>query len=564
MTQETTGEPSIMLCLSEDDRKLGSSFALSPEDLGAYACITLVMDGALACRILRENSTYREIWVAAGNEEKAMRLATSIKAEAPWRTVYLVQSDPTPSVRNRAREAGLDGVLSLSELVWRCETHDVRYERDIPLAQQAAVQPVATPVNFDSAQSAQQSFVPASGPTLPIAPAPMAPVVPPATAEETLAKPCEAASPASSMAPMSAPSIPTRAAVDSIATGVPYTGGALVAIGGSSAPIAPAPFSPPVDVPLPSSLPSMPLPSAPQPQTTVGAQGHISGSAGALISVVSGSGGSGKSTVAALLARQANRRGLRTALVDGDLQFGDLGTIAAASFSVPLDEVVAQGVPPSGFPQGEPVLFAAPMRLEAAELVLPQFESILKQLQARFDVVVVNTGGNWGDAHALLLEKSMSTIMLIDQRSSSVRACRHALDLCLRCGIATNAFTLVLNRCSKQARFSGVDVAEVLDGAHVAELSDGGSEVEEMMGSGLAEALVHGGNPLATSIDRLLSELLPGLLAATQVTGTSMAGASATLPATSAMPSSRSNRRRGTSGAPKKQRRSRKRTAAER
>lgn len=309
-----------------------------------------------------------------------------------------------------------------------------------------------------------------------------------------------------------------------------------------------------------SAPPAVPPTYAQQPQGAVAAR--VPGSSGALISVVSGSGGSGKSTVAALLARQANRRGLRTALVDGDLQFGDLTTIAAASVSVPLDELVSRGFPPMGFPQGEPVLFAAPVRLEAAELVVPQLEHVLQQLLAQFDVVVVNTGGNWGDAHALLLEKSMATVMLIDQRSSSVRACRHALDLCLRCGIATNAFVLTLNHCSRQGRFTAVDVSEVLDGARVTELSEGGAEVEEMMGSGLIEALVHGGNPLASSVDRLLGEMLPGLLASGQAAigpaGTPGALALAT-PATAG----RESRRRGGVSSPKKQRRSRKRSMAQ-
>ena len=44
--------------------------------------------------------------------------------------------------------------------------------------------------------------------------------------------------------------------------------------------------------------------------------------AGFLLTVVSGSGGAGKSTVATLAALLGARRGLRTALLDADLQFG--------------------------------------------------------------------------------------------------------------------------------------------------------------------------------------------------------------------------------------------------
>ena len=149
----------------------------------------------------------------------------------------------------------------------------------------------------------------------------------------------------------------------------------------------------------------------------------------------------------------------------------------------------------------------------------------------------------------------MATVVLIDQRSSSVRACRHALDLCLRCGIATNSFVLALNRCSKQARFSALDVSEVLHGARVAELSDGGAEVEEMMGSGLAEALVCGGNPLAASIDRLLGEVLPASLAVPAYAGASAGPRpDVTVPLPAGPPMPPEGRRRGRAKNPPKAR----------
>lgn len=511
MTEKTIGEPSIMLCLSPEDKKLGSDFALSPDDLGSYACITLVMDREMARRILRESPTYREVWVAAGNEVEAVRLAAEIKAEASWRMVYLVQREPTVSARGRAHEIGLDGVLSLSELVWRCETFNASDAYLVEPMRPPAVRPEAVP-----ACPAQSQPMPPSAPELlPVpeqcAPYPIpAPLPMPASAPVAPPVPGAAVTPLAAPVPSSAPVPPSAAEPASLPALAPAPSAPLPEIAASLQPVSQGAL----------------LPCAPQPPGIPYPQERSLDCAGSLVSVVSGSGGSGKSTVAALLARQAHRRGLRSALVDGDLQFGDLATLASPTVFVPLDEVAEKGFPAAGFPPGELVLFAAPSRLEASELVVPQFESILQQLLARFDVVVVNTGGNWGELHALLLEKSTVTLMLIDQRSSSVRACRHALDLCLRCGIATNAFTLVLNRCCKQARFSGVDVSEVLHGARVAELFDGGSEVEEMMGSSLVETLIQRGNPMAASIDRLLSEVLPGLTAAPQVMAAPLAPAS--------------------------------------
>ena len=135
---------------------------------------------------------------------------------------------------------------------------------------------------------------------------------------------------------------------------------------------------------------------------------------------------------------------------------------------------------------------------------------LLDQLLARFDVVVANTGAAWAEQHALLLERSSKALFLVDQRPSSLRACQHALDLCGRCGIATGPFLYAVNRCSKNALFTSIDVSCALRGAHVFELKDGGSEVEELLGAGLPFDLIEARNDLCASLERLLQGVLPG------------------------------------------------------
>lgn len=230
---------------------------------------------------------------------------------------------------------------------------------------------------------------------------------------------------------------------------------------------------------------------------------------GFLLTVVSGSGGAGKSTVSAVLAHLGARRGLSVALVDADLQFGDLRDVCASVHSVALDEI-AKGdaeLPPAC--PGEVVLVGAPRRLELSEVLSGCLGEVVDAARSRFDLIVANTGGSWTEQHVQLLERSAAAVFLVDQRASSVRACRHALDLCLRCGIATSSFLLALNRCTRHAPLTSIDVSSALQGAHVAELADGGREVEELLGSGMADQLISSGNELCSSVDRLLDELLP-------------------------------------------------------
>lgn len=230
---------------------------------------------------------------------------------------------------------------------------------------------------------------------------------------------------------------------------------------------------------------------------------------GFLLTVVSGSGGAGKSTVATVLAHLGARRGLSVALVDADLQFGDLRELGGAHAVVSLDDI-AGGVAelPAARP-GAVALVAAPRRLELSEVLAGKLDEVVGAVIGCFDLVVANTGGSWTEQHARLLEQSAAAVFLVDQRASSVRACRHALDLCLRCGIATGSFLLALNRCTRHGPFTSIDVSSALQGAHVIELADGGREVEELLGSGLAAQLVTQGNELCSSADRLLDELLP-------------------------------------------------------
>lgn len=231
--------------------------------------------------------------------------------------------------------------------------------------------------------------------------------------------------------------------------------------------------------------------------------------AGFLLTVVSGSGGAGKSTVSALAALLGTRRGLRTALLDADLQFGDLAALMGSVPSVPVEEIARTGVVPEELCEEPLALVSAPRALERSEVAAASMGSVVDVLVSSFDFVVANTGGGWDDEHLLLLERAAASLFLVDQRASSVRACRHALDLCLRCGIATGSFLLAVNRCTRHAPFTSIDVSSALDGAHVAELAEGGREVEELLGAGMAQSLVEASNPLCASIESVLDELLP-------------------------------------------------------
>ncbi len=225
--------------------------------------------------------------------------------------------------------------------------------------------------------------------------------------------------------------------------------------------------------------------------------------------VASASGGSGKSTVSTLSAVFAQGMGYRTLLIDGDLQFGDVRSMLGVQSARTLDEV-ASGAPIPSPEEGDlPALLAAPSRLEDSERLAASLPGVIERAGASFDVVVVNTGSFWGEQHAVLAECASRVLFLVDQRASSLNACKHALELCGRCGIPTTPFLYAVNRCKRGAPLSSIDVSCALQGASVAELRDGGKAVDELLSAGLALDLVRDENPLCVSLESLLSDVLP-------------------------------------------------------
>lgn len=231
-----------------------------------------------------------------------------------------------------------------------------------------------------------------------------------------------------------------------------------------------------------------------------------------LMPVVSGSGGAGKSSVSVMGAFIARSLGYRTLLLDYDLQFGDAAIMAGVEEALSLDEAMAHPDRLERELRRDPGLavLAAPQRLEAAEDVVHAMPQFLDGLSGAFDVIVANTGAAWAEQHAALLERCSAALFLIDQRASSVRACRHALELCARCGIASGPFQFALNRCAKGAPLTPVDVSSALQGAPVYELRDGGRDVEDYLGGGGAADLLETRNEFCASLEHVMKGLLPG------------------------------------------------------
>lgn len=530
--------PLVALCADEASMAHPELIGLADEQLFAQPWLRLFTLGSEIRTFLRHDRAVDEVWVVSCDDVEPINLAATIKGDRGDVRVCLVSFQGTGSLRSRASAANIDATLTRQAFV----TRYAAFKR---------VRSAATlPIDRGGVADLQDSG-PLFQPEEPVLPAPPPSVVQgaqpqlagiPSIAPLHPAVGVDPSQPARNHA-SAQPVSPIGAALDDAAAGrLPHPPVGCSADGlpqppalasqqaaasphaasAAGAPVPPPGFSSPPDAALVSGAPHQPQFSAPPAPSAVAAPSPIGEPAAfavrqgsqadaLLLPIVSGSGGAGKSAVAVLVALLAQRRGLKTLLLDFDLQFGDMREMTGQPEALGIDEVLAE---PARLAQlapaaGMPALLGAPRHLEEAETVARSAPALLAALGGMFDVIVANTGSAWAEQHAVLLERCSKALFLIDQRASSIAACRRALDLCARCGIAVSPFLFAVNFCAKGAPLTSIDASCALRGAQTVELADGGAEVEEALSEGRPQDLIEAGNPLVASLDALLADILP-------------------------------------------------------
>jgi len=190
--------------------------------------------------------------------------------------------------------------------------------------------------------------------------------------------------------------------------------------------------------------------------------------AGQIVLVFSGKGGIGKSllavNIAAALARDVEGR---TALVDLDLQFGDLGVMLGLESGRNIYQVVEafpnvdadfiEALMPEA-PGGFRVMLG-PQSPEFADLVTAEHARvILDILQSIYDNVVIDTSSHLGEVTLEALERAGQVVVVVDLSLPAVKEAKLALRVFQRLGIAADRIKVVLNRADTNF---GITVTQV-------------------------------------------------------------------------------------------------------
>ena len=239
-----------------------------------------------------------------------------------------------------------------------------------------------------------------------------------------------------------------------------------------------------------------------------------------LVSVISGAGGCGKSTIVAAMAHAASLLGLRAAVLDLDLMFGNLydlmGVDGTADMATLIEPAAAGALP-------EAAIVNAAMRVapgitlwgpvaapERAESMARAVELLIEVLRRESDVIFVDTSVFWGDAAAAAVAASDRCLVVGDMAVSSATGAARAIDLACRVGVPRTACTAVFNRFGARGADEDTAMRFELTCALSSKIriADGGQDLSALMAFGRADEAVGQTGAFATSVREATREML--------------------------------------------------------
>ena len=259
-----------------------------------------------------------------------------------------------------------------------------------------------------------------------------------------------------------------------------------------------------------------PTSSAPAPLADTASTSHRA----PVICAISGSGGCGKSTIVATMAHAASLLGLRAAVLDLDLMFGNLYDLLGADAPHDMATLIEPSVAGA---LAEQDVVAASMRVapgvtlwgpvaapERAELMARPVELLLDILRRESDVVLIDTSVFWGDAVAAAVAACDRCLVVGDAAVSSATSAARVIELASRVGVPRTRMSAVFNRFG--ARGADEDVAMRFEIACALSskirIADGGQDLAALMAFGRADEAVGQASAFATSVREATREML--------------------------------------------------------
>ena len=239
-----------------------------------------------------------------------------------------------------------------------------------------------------------------------------------------------------------------------------------------------------------------------------------------ILTITSGRGGVGKTTIAAAFALIAASWGMKVGLIDLDLSCGNLYSCFAhtklndlARFAVnePRD---IESLKASAVVAAENILLWGPcLKPEMAEMVTPFAGNLIQAISGIVDVVIVDTSTTPTDIVAQAAQLSDRFVIVTGRPVFSLASMSRTSSLAVRLGVARTRIVRIENKADPRLRQDiSTGRAEIgLEAARQYQVFDGGPDVLSLISSGQLPMLLQESSPFSNSLAATLAQLFLGL-----------------------------------------------------
>lgn len=243
--------------------------------------------------------------------------------------------------------------------------------------------------------------------------------------------------------------------------------------------------------------------------------------AGLVISVLSGRGGVGKTTLCCALGAIASIWGMKVAMVDFDLCSGNMYSYFGLSSPADLaglckrEQLHQEDYLKVGKRIGKKQdfrLYGGCSRPEMAEVVFPYAHNIIVTLSNNFDLVLIDTSTTLTEASAEAMQSSDKVLLVADQRAGSVCSLARLAKLAGRLGVAHARMVQVVNKADpkRKDRIFMEKLDAQTQPSHSFTVVQAGLELPELLSLGKADEIPTIENDFYLQVSHLLAKLLSG------------------------------------------------------
>ncbi|MFL5770597.1 MAG: response regulator [Chloroflexota bacterium] len=235
-----------------------------------------------------------------------------------------------------------------------------------------------------------------------------------------------------------------------------------------------------------------------------------------VFSVFAPKGGVGKTTLAFNLAVSIGQLGLRTVLIDGSLQFGDLRALlkvpvdAPSILDLPTDRVAESDLQDVLWrdPSGIDILLAPP-RVEMAEMITTRdVDKILSLLRRVYSAIVIDMSSALNDINLAFLDLSDTIVEIVTYDSTTIHNTIAVADAFRMIGYPAAKVRYLVNRADSPGGIEPVDLERALGRTPEHRVVSDGLLVVQSNNEGVPFVLANPAAPISADVRRTASELL--------------------------------------------------------